>query len=247
MTRQILVVDDEPKIRSLLRAYLEAEGFAVTEVGTGADALHHINGSTPPDLVLLDVGLPDMDGFDVLSTLRRTSDVYVIVVTARTEEVDRLVGLTVGADDYVTKPFSPREVVARVKTVLRRMRTGDELEGASESVDRAMRFPDLTVDPDRREVHRHGEPVDLTSLQFDLLSALASEPRRVFSRAQLLERVWGGDFYGDERVVDVHIRNLRKALDDDASSPTLIGTVRGVGYRFLAEPVAEDTPGGGAP
>jgi DNA-binding response OmpR family regulator len=237
MARTVLVVDDEPQIRAVLRAYLQAEGFDVVEAATGADALRQGTcAKHPPDLVLLDIGLPDLDGLDVLRTLRQKSEVYVILVTARAEEVDRIVGLSVGADDYVTKPFSPREVVARVKSVLRRARPVSEPE-ADDSV---LRFPGLVIDPGRREILVDGQLVTLSTLEFDLLVALASSPGRVFSRAQLLDRVWGYDFYGDERVVDVHIRSMRKALGDDAGAPRLIGTVRSVGYKFLAEP--EDQP-----
>jgi DNA-binding response OmpR family regulator len=149
------------------------------------------------------------------------------MLTARTEELDRLIGLSVGADDYVAKPFSPRELVARVKALLRRPHM-------AEATDAGKSFGDLTVDPDRREVRVAGAEVELSALEFDLLAALASAPGRVFSRRQLLERVWGYDFYGDERVVDVHIRNLRRALGDDADAPRWIGTVRGVGYKFVA-------------
>lgn len=240
MARTVLVVDDEPQIRTLLRAYLEKEGFGVEEAATGADTLHRLTGAgspgARPDLVLLDVGLPDLDGFEVLRTLRRTSDVYVILVTARAEEVDRIVGLEVGADDYVTKPFSPREVVARVRTVLRRARADAEQPDA----DPTLTFPGLSIDPVRRELTAEGRQVGLSTLEFDLLLALATTPGRVFSRAQLLEQVWGYDFYGDERVVDVHIRSMRKALGDDASAPRIIGTVRGVGYKFLPQPAAGD-------
>lgn len=231
MERRILVVDDEPGIRDVLRAYLENEGFVVDEADTGAEALRRAGtAGAGPDLILLDVGLPDLDGFEVLRLLRRTSEVYVIMVTARAEEVDRIVGLSVGADDYVTKPFSPREVVARVKTVLRRTRT---LSTGEEVDDPTLRVGDLALDPLRREVSVDGALVTLTTLEFDLLHALARSPGRVYSRAQLLESVWGYDFYGDERVVDVHIRAMRKALGDDAGAPRFIGTVRGVGYRLF--------------
>ncbi len=230
MPRRVLVVDDEPQIRSILRAYLEAEGFVVDEAGTGADALNVLRAS--PDLVLLDIGLPDLTGLDVLAKIRATSDVYVILVTARAEEVDKLVGLSVGADDYVTKPFSPREVVARVRTVLRRARP----DAPPPSDDDVLVFDGLRIDPGSHEVTRATGQVELSALDFDLLSALASSPGRVFSRAQLLERVWGYDFYGDERVVDVHIRSMRAALGDDATAPRIVGTIRGVGYKFLLRP-----------
>ncbi len=233
MERRILVVDDERGIREVLRAYLENEGFVVDEAETGADALRHAGTAVaPPDLVLLDVGLPDLDGFEVLRTLRRTSEVYVILVTARAEEVDRIVGLEVGADDYITKPFSPREVVARVKSVLRRARATIE---EAETRDPTVQVGGLALDPHRREARVDGALVTLTTLEFDLLHALARSPGRVYSRAQLLEAVWGYDFYGDERVVDVHVRAMRKALGDDAAAPRFIGTVRGVGYRLLEQ------------
>lgn len=230
--RKVLVVDDEPHIRTVLRGYLEADGFVVAEAGDGTTALAELrNGAADPvDLVLLDVMMPGMDGLEVLRQLRTFSDTYVILVTARSEEVDKLVGLAVGADDYVTKPFSPREVTARVKAVLRRGRGGPVSE------DGRLVFDGLTIDPAGREVHAGGAAVELTSLEFDLLLALARAPGRVFSRAQLLEQVWGYDFYGDERVVDVHIRSLRAELGDDATDPHLIATVRGVGYKFIGRP-----------
>jgi DNA-binding response OmpR family regulator len=242
----VLVVDDEPRIRTVLRAYLEAEDFTVTEAGTAADAVRQATSTVSDlDLVLLDLGLPDADGLDVLRRIRRTSDVPVILVTARAEEVDKLVGLNVGADDYVTKPFSPREVVARVRTVLRR--AGHDgaatpmADGGGRHTEQGgvIELDGLTIDEPRHEIHRDGRPVDLSALEFDLLVALASSPGRVYSRAQLLEKVWGYDFYGDERVVDVHIRSLRKALGDDAGAPQVIGTVRGVGYKFLLGPRAD--------
>ena len=230
--RRVLIVDDEPHIRTVLRSYLEAAGFSVLEAADGDSALG-IARHEHPDLLLLDVMLPGLDGLEVLRQIRQDSDVYVILVTARTEEVDKLVGLGVGADDYITKPFSPREVAARVKAVLRRDRgTGGPPAGDSEQ----LRFDGLVVDRARREIDRDGQPVTLSTLEFDLLVAMASSPGRVFSRQQLLERVWGHDFYGDERVVDVHIRSLRAHLADDASTPQLIGTVRGVGYKFLGHP-----------
>lgn len=228
MAGEVLVVDDEPGIRRVLRGYLEADGFTVTEAATGAEALARLRAATV-DVVLLDVMLPDLDGIEVLRRLRTFSEVYVLLVTARTEEADTLVGLAVGADDYVTKPFSPREVVARVKAVLRRGRA------PREDAERLTLGP-LVLDLAARETYLEGRPVTLSTLEFDLLAALAAAPGRVFSRRQLLERVWGYDFYGDERVVDVHVRNLRRQLGDDAAAPRLIGTVRGVGYKFLREP-----------
>jgi len=227
--RRVLVVDDEPHIRTVLRGYLLADGFEVTEAGDGEAALVEMR-DNPPDLVLLDVMLPGIDGLEVLRRLRTFSDAYVILVTARAEEVDKLVGLGVGADDYVTKPFSPREVTARVKAVLRRDR------GAGPGEDAALRFHGLTIDLAGREVETDGASVMLSSLEFDLLAALAGAPGRVFSRGQLLERVWGYDFYGDERVVDVHIRSLRARLGDPAADPRLIATVRGAGYKFVGSP-----------
>ena len=226
--RRVLVVDDEPHIRTVLRGYLEADGFDVTEAADGKGALAALR-DRRPDLVLLDVMLPGIDGLEVLRQLRTFSDAYVILVTARAEEVDKLVGLGVGADDYVTKPFSPREVTARVKAVLRRDRGG-------RAEDAALRFDGLMIDTVGREVEANGTTVMLSSLEFDLLAALAGAPGRVFSRAQLLERVWGYDFYGDERVVDVHIRSLRARLGDPAGDPHLIATVRGAGYKFVGSP-----------
>ncbi len=243
MGRRVLVVDDEPRIRTVLRAYLEAEEFVVAEAETAAEAVRQATSEVQDlDLVLLDLGLPDADGLEVLRRIRRTSDVPVILVTARAEEIDKLIGLNVGADDYVTKPFSPREVVARVRTVLRRAGHGltelPDAKGTGRPTDGSpvITLDGLTIDEHRHEIHRDGRPITLSALEFDLLVALASAPGRVFSRAQLLEKVWGYDFYGDERVVDVHIRGLRKALGDDAGAPSIIGTVRGVGYKFLLDP-----------
>jgi len=227
--RRVLVVDDEPHIRTVLRGYLEAAGFAVSEAGDGGGAVHQVR-RDPPDLVLLDVMLPGRDGLEVLREVRTFSDVYVILVTARTEEIDKLLGLGVGADDYITKPFSPREVAARVKAVLRRDR------GPRDAAGPILRFEGLTIDKDAREVRVDGAAVNLSALEFDVLAALAEAPGRVFSRRQLLEGVWGYDFFGDERVVDVHIRGLRSRLGDDAGNPRLIATVRGVGYKFAGRP-----------
>lgn len=226
---RILVVDDENSIRDLVRSYLTAEGFEVSEAGDGLAAVDAVR-RAKPDLVILDVRLPGQDGIDALREIRTFSDVHVIMLTARADETDKLIGLSVGADDYMTKPFSPRELVARVKAVLRRMRGPNRDPGSR------LEFEQLVIDRDRRSLTVLGEAKELTALEFDLLTEMAAQPGRVFSRRQLLEAVWGWDYFGDERVVDVHIRNLRRVLDDDANDPLYIGTVRGVGYRFLPEP-----------
>ena len=225
--RRILVVDDEANIRRIVTSYLRADGFDVSEAPDG-DAALAIFDRVDPHLVILDVMMPGRDGIEILRELRTRSDVYVIMLTARAEETDRVVGLSVGADDYVTKPFGAKELVARVKAVLRRTRDAGGSAG-----DDVMTLDGLSIDVARHEVLRDGEPVTLTALEFDLLVALASSPGRVFSRRQLLERVWGWDYVGDDRVVDVHIRKLRKALGDDASNPRFVATVRGIGYKAV--------------
>jgi two-component system alkaline phosphatase synthesis response regulator PhoP len=225
--RRILIVDDESDLRTMLSSYLGAEGFDVAEAIDGNQALEQID-SIRPDLVVLDVGLPGIDGFEVLRRVRQVSDVPIIMLTAHAEEVDRIVGLTVGADDYVTKPFSPRELIARISAVLRRT-----TRTVGIATDEALKFEGLVVDLTRREVRLDGDLVELSALEFDLLAALASAPGRVFTREQLMERVWGWDYFGVTRLVDVHVANLRKALGDAAASPRFIGTVRGVGYKFV--------------
>jgi DNA-binding response OmpR family regulator len=230
VTPRILVADDEAGIRDVVRRYLEAEGYDVAFASDGVEALA-LARAHEPDLVVLDVMMPALDGIEVLRQLRAESDVYVIMLTARADEVDKIVGLSVGADDYLTKPFSPRELVARIKAVLRRSR-GVPMGDATER----LVFDGLEIDPVRRETVRDGRDVALSALEFDLLVALARAPGRAFTRRQLIEKVWGWDFYGDERVVDVHIRSIRRALDDPADAPQVVGTVRGVGYRFLGKP-----------
>jgi len=227
MGKRVLIVDDERDLRTMLSSYLTADGFEVLEAGDGERCLEAVS-TDDPDLVVLDVGLPGIDGFEVLRRLRQSSEVPVIMLTARTEEVDRVVGLTVGADDYVTKPFSPRELVARIGAVLRRVSTSSTPDAGH-----VLAFDGLAIYADTREVRCDGRSVELSALEFDLLAALARSPRRVFTRAQLMEEVWGWDYVGVERVVDVHISNLRKALDDETQNPRFIATVRGVGYKFI--------------
>jgi DNA-binding response OmpR family regulator len=221
----VLVVDDEGPIREIVHRYLQAEGIDVIEAADGPSAIEQFT-THHPDVVVLDVMLPGFDGIEVLRRIRATSDAYVLMLSARTEETDRIIGLAVGADDYVAKPFSARELVARIKALLRRPHMTD-----ATPPQRA--FAGLSIDDERREVRVHDRSVALSALEFDLLTALSTKPGQVLSRRQLLERVWGFDFFGDERVVDVHIRNLRRALGDDADSPTWIATVRGVGYKFV--------------
>ena len=227
MAQRILVVEDEESIGSLVRAYLEREGFQVKTVVDGPSALEQ-GRKFRPDLIVLDIMLPGMDGLEVLRHLRQESQVYVVLLTAKSEEIDKIVGLSVGADDYLTKPFSPRELVARVKAVLRRGR-------GSPSDESVLSFTHLQIDPGRREVRLDGELVTLTQLEFDLLKALASNPGMVYSRSHLLENVWGHDYYGDERVIDVHVGLLRKKLGDEPANPRFIKTIRGVGYKFEEE------------
>ncbi len=229
MPPRILIVDDEREIRRLVASYLIDDGFHVEELDNGRAVLERLHRQPAIDLIVLDVRMPELDGIDTLRELRRFCDVHVIMLTAAAEETDRLIGLSVGADDYVTKPFSPREVVARVKAVLRRTRTSE-----AEPLAEPLRYAGITVDIDRHIVSVDGAPVDLSALQFSLLSALAESPGRVFARHQLIARAWGRDFYGEERIVDVHVGNLRKALGDSAVEPRFIETVRGVGYRFIA-------------
>ncbi|MGI9061784.1 MAG: response regulator [Ktedonobacteraceae bacterium] len=233
MTR-ILVVDDESALVELVRSYLEREQYEVLTAADGHSALD-LARAAQPDLVVLDVMLPILDGLEVCQQLRQFSDAYVIMLTARTEEVDKILGLTVGADDYLTKPFSPRELVARIKALLRRPRqVASTLLNNPEPPDDTpapQHWDDLTIDEAQHEVTLHGQPIELTAREFALLLALARHPGRVFTRPQLLEHVWG-DAYYDEHVVDVHLGNLRKKLETDPAHPQYLETVRGVGYRF---------------
>jgi two-component system, OmpR family, alkaline phosphatase synthesis response regulator PhoP len=228
----VLVVDDETNLLDLVTGYLEREGFVVATASDGPAAVDAAR-ALRPDLVVLDLMLPGFDGLEVCRRLRQFTDAYVLMLTARSDEVDRIVGLEVGADDYLTKPFSPRELVARVKAMLRRPR-GIGADVATSASPPVLRFGGLTIDTARHEVLMEGAPAPLTPREFTLLATLASQPGRVFTRAQLLEQVWGNEYY-DEHVVDVHIANLRHKLGDDPADPTVVETVRGVGYRFAKQ------------
>ena len=224
---RVLVVDDEAPMVELLGEYLRSEGMDVGVARDGPSALDAVRDKRP-DVIVLDVMLPGLDGFEVLRRVRTFSDAYVIMLTARAEEIDRIVGLSVGADDYMVKPFSPRELVARVKALLRRPRAAF---GEARNLNRGQ----LVVDQPTRTVTLRGEPVALTAIEFDLLLTLVRDPGVVFPRQRLLDRVWGMDYVGDEHVVDVHLGNLRRKLGDDATRPTFIETVRGAGYRFRVQ------------
>ena len=229
---KVLVVDDEPPIVDLVTGYLEREGWSVASAGDGREALDAVR-RLAPDVVVLDVMLPSLDGVEVCRQLRAFSDAYVLMLTARGEEIDRIMGLTVGADDYLVKPFSPRELVARIKALLRRPRTGRSGRPGAVGDHAVERVPDgLEIDEARRMVRVDGSPVDLTALEFDLLAALARDPGVVIRRQALLDRVWGADFVADDHLVDVHVANLRRKLGDDPARPRFVETVRGVGYRL---------------
>jgi DNA-binding response OmpR family regulator len=252
LASKILVVDDERNLVELVRGYLQAEGYQVVVAYDGLRALE-LARSEQPDLIVLDVMLPGLDGIEVCRRIRQFSEAYVLMLTARSEEIDKVVGLSVGADDYLTKPFSPRELVARVKAMLRRLQSSrlapvlypsyapipSTLPAPPVSTDPAgardtpapLVFGDLVIDEDAHRVTLRGEEVRLTPREFGLLSILASHPGRVFTRDQLLEQVWGDEYYGDH-VVDVRITHLRKKLEEDPTEPLYIETVRGVGYRF---------------
>jgi two-component system alkaline phosphatase synthesis response regulator PhoP len=218
---KILVIDDEPGILNVVTAYLRSEGYDFRTANDGVEGLKTIH-SYQPDLIILDVMLPGMDGMEVLSQLRRESNAYVIMLTARSEETDKLVGLTVGADDYLTKPFSPRELMARVKAALRRYQ-----KPTAEVERKIYSFEQVHIDSGSRKISVDGREIDLTSLEFDLLVTLAEHHGLVLTRQQLLEKVWGYDYFGDLRVVDVHIGHLRQKLGEK-----FIETIRGAGYRF---------------
>ncbi|MBT8226325.1 MAG: response regulator transcription factor [Dactylosporangium sp.] len=218
-----LLVEDSPEFVLLCKHLLEREGFDVL-VATDGERAVELARADPPELAVLDLGLPDVDGVEVCRRIRQFTDAYIVMVTGRADEVDKVVGLSVGADDYVTKPFSPRELAARIQAMRRRPRA----EVSRDTRD----FGSLSIDPVAREVTAERVPLDLTKIEFDLLDMLSSSPRRTFTRNQLLEDVWGDNWYGDDHIIDVHVGNLRRKLGESASAPRHIRTVRGVGYRF---------------
>lgn len=225
----VLVVDDEVPLTAVVRSYLEREGFAVTVAHTGPDAVEHARNDEPV-LIVLDIMLPGFDGIEACRQIRQFSDAYIIMLTARDEELDKVLGLSMGADDYLVKPFSPRELLARVRAMLRRPRVS-----SGPTDEPAHVLGSLTVHGSSRSVTLDGVDVELTRTEFDLLAALIAHPKAVFSRAQMIEAVWGPGWYGDEHVVDVHIAHVREKLGDRASEPRFIRTVRGVGYGMVTE------------
>jgi DNA-binding response OmpR family regulator len=228
----ILIVEDEAEIANLIQLYLEKEGFSCRICRDGITAMQVVQEQTP-DLIILDLMLPGLDGLEVCARIRQRADIkdpYILMLTAKGEEIDRIIGLSTGADDYMVKPFSPRELVARVRALLRRtLRQGGQ--------SRVYHTQHFTVDIDQRVAHRHpvsgeAELLDLTTLEFDLLTTFMSYPGRVWNRAQLIEKLWGNDFFGDERVVDTHVARLRKKIEQDPANPAFVKTVIGVGYKF---------------
>jgi DNA-binding response OmpR family regulator len=223
---RILSVEDDERIRTAVKLALEDEGWAVEEADTGEEALNAFQ-RQPADVVLIDIMLPGIDGFDVCRAIRRVSDVPIVMVTARADTHDVVAGLEAGADDYLTKPFAPKELSARIRALLRRARSSDS--GSAH-----LRFGDLEIIPDEGVVRRGGDEIHLTKTEFRLLVELASSPGRVFSRETLLERVWGYGYFGDGRLVDVHVRRLRTKVEADAANPRHVVTVRGLGYKLQA-------------
>jgi DNA-binding response OmpR family regulator len=221
---RILIVEDDERIRTSTRLALEDEGYTVDDVASGEDAVTHF-AEEPPDLVLIDLMLPGMDGFETCRTLRRNSTVPIIMVTARSDTHDVVAGLEAGADDYVTKPFVAKELAARIRALLRRSRPNEE-------ADSVLSFGDVEIEPDAGVVRRNGEEVHCTRTEFRLLCELADHPGKVLSREHLLERVWGYDYFGDGRLVDVHVRRLRTKVEPDPANPRFILTVRGMGYKL---------------
>ena len=226
MAKKILVVDDKPELRTLLKSYLGQEGFDTLTASDGQEALH-VARREKPDLIILDLMMPEMGGYEFMRVYSREAETPVIILTAKLEENDKVLGLELGADDYVTKPFSPRELTARVHAVLRRMAKGS-------TAGEILRVGGLQLDRSGRSTQVNGQPVDLTPSEFELLATLMAAPGRVFSRLELLDRLQGSAYEGYERTIDVHIRNLRTKVEPDASNPQYIETVYGAGYRFTA-------------
>ena len=225
--QQVLVVEDEVDLARVIAGYLQNEGFTVRQAHTGPDAVALAQQDSPA-LIVLDLMLPGFDGIEVCRQIRGFSDCYIIMLTARDDEIDKVLGLSMGADDYLVKPFSPRELMARVRAMLRRPR---QVGGSPAAPHRQL--ADLDVDPEARKVWVSGAEIDLTRTEFDLLDALSEHPRRAFTRRQLIDHVWGEAWYGDEHIVDVHVGHLRKKLGDDAGTPRFIRTVRGIGYGMV--------------
>ncbi|MGI9606516.1 MAG: response regulator [Acidimicrobiales bacterium] len=220
----VLVVDDEPRITRLVSEYLVQAGFRVIEAGDGAQALRRFDAESP-DAVVIDLGLPEIDGLDVVRTIRASSDVPIVILTARSDETDRVVGLELGADDYVVKPFGPKELVARIRAVLRRV--------GSPGVTDTISVGDVTIDIAKMRVARGDDDIELTSTEFQIVQTLASQPGRVFTRGQLLDAVHGVSFESYERAIDAHVKNIRRKLEPEPGSPRYVQTVHGVGYRFV--------------
>lgn len=226
---RVLVVEDERDLARMVAAYLERPGYAVSTALTGPDGVDAAR-EHQPDVVILDLGLPGLDGIEVCRQIRTFSDCYILMLTARDDEVDKLIGLSVGADDYITKPFSPRELVARVQAVLRRPRRPASRPGREPEPARV--FGGLCIDVAARQVELNGSPVELTRTEFDLLDVLSARPRLAYSRRQLIDEVWDPGWVGDEHIVDVHVAHTRRKLRDDPANPRYIETVRGIGYRM---------------
>jgi DNA-binding response OmpR family regulator len=227
MAKKILVVDDENRLVSVVKAYLEGEGYSVVTAANGSEALHQAR-QEKPDLILLDIMMPEMDGYEFIRLHRKERDVPIILLTAKVEEDDKVIGLELGADDYVTKPFRPRELMARVRAVLRRA-------GKTEPKAEILRVGEITLDREDHTVNVGRENVDLTPSEFDLLATLMSSPGRAYSRLELLDRIQGTAYEGYERTIDVHVKNLRAKIEQDPKAPRYIQTVYGIGYRFVRD------------
>ncbi|HEX8727619.1 MAG TPA: response regulator transcription factor [Ktedonobacterales bacterium] len=226
--RRVLIVDDEQTVREVVGQYLEIEGYQVLQAESGPEGLR-IAEATPPDLVILDLTLPGMDGLEVCRRLRAVSAIPILMLTARAEDADKLLGFGIGADDYLTKPFNPRELVARVQAIMRRL---EAMSVPAMVFDGALRFGAITIRPQTRQVERDGQPLDLTTKEFDLLHFLAAHPKQIFTREQLLLHVWNYENYGEDSTVTVHMRRLREKVEPDPARPRYLRTVWGIGYKF---------------